>query len=72
MLVLFQQQRLPLLSSIAMLTEMLDYAGANNKLAAAKWLREHGAAWPTVFTQRRWTGAVLEWAVAEGFTPPTN
>jgi Ankyrin repeats (3 copies) len=60
-----------LLLSLSRLTFMLSYAGGHNKLAAAQWLREQGAQWPTAFTLP-WNGKVLEWARAEGCTTPTN
>jgi hypothetical protein len=58
--------------TIEVLTELLDYAGAYEQPAAAKWLREQGAAWPTVFKRYHWTGEVLAWAIAEGFKPPSR
>jgi Ankyrin repeats (many copies) len=58
----------------AFLTEMLQHAGRNNQLAAAKWLRERGAQWPDCLrlysTSRSWSGDVLAWARAEGCTAP--
>jgi hypothetical protein len=61
---------------------MLQYAGSNNQLATAQWLRAEGAAWPAMLrcvvnigTQHSiavWSGAVLEWARAEGCTAPTH
>jgi hypothetical protein len=72
-LVYLQQEILVgILTKSTMLTDLLDYAGAYEHLAAAKWLRQKGAAWPTVFKRRHCSGAVLQWAIAEGFTPPTN
>jgi hypothetical protein len=58
-----QQQGLP--TSAALLTDMLNYASSYNKLAAAKWLRQQGAEWPSTF-RCPWRGEVLEWARAEG------
>jgi hypothetical protein len=61
-----------------MLRDMLRAAGAHNKLAAAQWLRQRGAEWPTVLFGRRlydevpWSGDVLLWARAEGCTSPTE
>jgi hypothetical protein len=54
--------------STELLTDMLSCAGKWDKLAAAQWLRQQGAEWPDrVRTGRRkWTGAVLQWATAEG------
>eukprot|EP00953_Heterococcus_sp_UTEX-ZZ885_P002701 1976-Heterococcus_DN1.PRE.2 len=56
--------------STELLTDMLSCAGKWDKLAAAQWLRQQGAEWPDrVRTGRRkWTGAVLQWAIAEGCT----
>jgi hypothetical protein len=70
--VLAYLQQLGLLTSAAVLTDMLHMAAHNHKFAAAKWLREQGAAWPTAFEGRPWRGEVLAWAVAEGFVPPAN
>jgi hypothetical protein len=64
-----QQQRY---ASAPLLTDMLATAGAHSKLAAAKWLREQGAEWPVLSKRQSWDREVLEWAVAEGFTPPSN
>jgi hypothetical protein len=61
---------------------MLNAAGRNGKLAAAKWLRERGAQWPAVlhfvreFSGGRkkvyeWKHDTLKWARAEGCTSPT-
>jgi hypothetical protein len=44
---------------------MLNAAGANSKLAAAKWLRQQGAEWPAVIN---WCGCSLDWAGSEGCT----
>jgi hypothetical protein len=62
------------------LRDMLQIAGACNKLAAAKWLRAQGAEWPDVLSwQQRWSepalawsGDTLAWARAEGCTSPTQ
>jgi hypothetical protein len=54
----------------------LFLAGASDQLAAAQWLRAHGAAWHHVLRvvvegkRYQWEGAVLEWARAEGCTSP--
>jgi hypothetical protein len=69
--VLTYLQQQGLLTSRALLTDMLDTAAAvRNELAAAKWLREQGAEWPTSFLSYRhpWHSDVLEWARAEGCT----
>jgi hypothetical protein len=68
-LVCLQQQCL--LTSAAMLTAVLDFAGTFHQLAAAQWLREQGAEWPAAFLCP-WSGAVLAWARAEGCTTPIN
>jgi Ankyrin repeats (3 copies) len=55
---------------------MLLLAGANDHLAAAQWLRQQGAEWPTSlqtwFSGRKleWSGEVLAWARANGCTSP--
>jgi hypothetical protein len=65
-----QHQGLP--TSIALLTDMLDYAAYSIELAAAQWLREQGAEWPVRFKYGPWRGEVLAWARAEGCTTPTT
>eukprot|EP00953_Heterococcus_sp_UTEX-ZZ885_P038370 19688-Heterococcus_DN1.PRE.2 len=67
--VLVYLQQKGLLTSAAPLTNMLDYAGAKDRLAAMQWLREQGAEWPTAHRRHRWSGETLEWAIAAGFTP---
>jgi hypothetical protein len=56
------------------LTAMLNIAGCNHQLAAAKWLRQQGAAWPTVLCHnfKEWSGAALAWAREEGCTSLTD
>jgi hypothetical protein len=56
----------------AMLTEMLNSAGACNQLAAAQWLRHQGAEWPDQHSGygSRWSADVLAWATTEGYTAP--
>jgi hypothetical protein len=63
--VLTYVQQQGLLTSMRVLADMLDIAGQNNKLAAAKWLREQGAEWPTVFGWHTWSSEVIAWARAE-------
>jgi hypothetical protein len=64
-------QELRLLNCTETLAELLNDAAACNKLAAAKWLREQGAEWPTAPKWQQWSAEVLEWARAEGCpTPP--
>jgi Ankyrin repeats (many copies) len=70
MLVLLQQQGL--LATAAELTAALLCAGQYNMLAAAKWLREQGAEWPTLYNEQDWHGEAVEWAIAEGFVPPAH
>jgi hypothetical protein len=55
-----------------MLTEALNSAGASGSLAAAKWLRLHGAQWPSVleFEDQQWEDYMITWARAEGCTSP--
>jgi hypothetical protein len=56
------------------LTDMLNAAGAYNKLAAAKWLRQQEAEWPAKLDwfNTQWSGETLAWARAEGCTSPTE
>jgi hypothetical protein len=69
-----------MLTSDETLTSALNAAGACDQLAAAQWLRQHGAEWPTVLRERRvlspikapWSGDTLAWARAEGCTSPTS
>jgi hypothetical protein len=70
--VLTYLQQQGILTCTAALTDLLDLTGSSNKLAAAQWLREQGAGWPTTYDHHPWSGAVLEWAIGEGFIPPTN
>jgi hypothetical protein len=56
-----------------MLAQMLNVAGAHNKLAAAKWMRAQGAQWPTMLVWCTvWPSSAVEWARAEGCTSPTE
>jgi hypothetical protein len=59
----------------ALLTDMLNAAGANSKLAAAQWVRQQGAQWPPVLRSvmhtEPWSGESLAWARTEGCTSPT-
>jgi hypothetical protein len=64
---------------VELLTDALNCAGAFGQLAAAQWFRQHGAQWPAVLRHTahpgfstEWTGAVLDWARAEGCTSPTT
>jgi hypothetical protein len=61
-------------ASAAQLTEMLNAAGSNSKLPAAKWLRQQGAEWPAVLKHAFsvWKADVLQWARDEGCTSPTE
>jgi hypothetical protein len=70
--VLTYLQQQGMLTDAEMMTLLLDVAAHYNKLAAAMWLREQGAEWPTTFQYRPWSGEVLEWATAEGFIAPNN
>jgi hypothetical protein len=54
----------------AALTDMLNAAGACNKLAAAQWLRGEGAEWPPVLEQ--WHEQMIAWARSGGCTSPTE
>jgi hypothetical protein len=69
--VLTYLQKQGLLTNTALLTELLDDAAWDNKLAAAKWSRAQGAEWPTRFIKwRPWSHEVLQWAKAAGCTTP--
>jgi hypothetical protein len=75
MLAHLQQQGL--LTTAALLTDMLNAAARCNKpeLAAAQWLREQGAEWPVTITPSRsygWSDELLAWARAEGCTAPVS
>jgi hypothetical protein len=63
-----------LLSSTAQLTRLLRAAAASNSnLAAAQWLKQHGAEWPTKLVSangKAWPGESLAWARAQGCTSP--
>eukprot|EP00953_Heterococcus_sp_UTEX-ZZ885_P029689 15742-Heterococcus_DN1.PRE.1 len=67
-------QQIGLMSTPLVLTEMLNTAGAYNTLAAAQWLRQQGAEWPTVLSVHGtvWSGDTLAWARAEGCASPTS
>jgi hypothetical protein len=73
---LMQQQAVPQRDTA--LTAMLNWAGGEGNLAAAKHMRRHGAAWPAVLDGKNshtpWCGQVLEcqWARAESCTFPTE
>jgi hypothetical protein len=59
----------------AKLTEYLNYAGTNNKLESAKWLREKGAQWSDVLQDPDgdiWYDNMVAWARAEGCTAPVG
>jgi hypothetical protein len=52
------------------LQDMLYAAGACNKLAAAQWLRQQGAEWPTDLYE--WNEVCLAWARQQGCTAPVD
>jgi type II secretory pathway component PulJ len=57
----------------AELTELLHYAGINDQLASAKWLRQQGAQWPQVLCDdygNVWTEFMADWAESEGYVAP--
>jgi hypothetical protein len=61
----------------AELTDLLGYAGSNDELEKAKWLRENGAQWPDVLQDPDgvpWSDhmPVVAWARAEGCTAPAG
>jgi hypothetical protein len=55
------------LVSLARLTSALNYAGSQNKLAAAQLLKQQGAEWPAVLCCSGvcWSGESLAWARTE-------
>jgi hypothetical protein len=61
-----------------LLTEALNGAGASGRLQTAKWLRQHGAQWPSMLIYDRvdnvelWSGDALKWARTEGCTAPAG
>jgi hypothetical protein len=59
-------------ATAAQLTEMLNMAGAWNRLEAVQWLRQQGAEWPTVLSYNgyEWVHGTLQWARDEGCTSP--
>jgi hypothetical protein len=62
-----------LLGSTAQLTKLLRTAASNSNLAAAKWLRQQGAAWPAKLVNdngKAWPGESLAWARAQGCIVP--
>jgi hypothetical protein len=74
-----QQQQPGAEFTAALLTDMLNAAGACSALDACVWLRAQGAAWPLVLHDRfwkrclaPWTGAALAWARAEGCDSPVD
>jgi hypothetical protein len=66
-------QQQGLLATAAQLTAMLNIAAANNRLAAAQWLRQQGAQWPhrLKYNIKYWRGDTLVWARQQGCTAPT-
>jgi hypothetical protein len=65
----FQQGVLP---EGDLLCELLAAAGAHNNLAAAVWLRQHGADWPPALMHNvpamHWSRELVAWAQSEGCT----
>jgi hypothetical protein len=68
------------MADAALLTRMLNVAGANGHLAAAQWLHAQGAAWPAILyyesaednTREYWSGETLAWARQQGCDAPTE
>jgi hypothetical protein len=56
----------------AILTDLLNQAGALDNLSVAKWLRQQGAEWPQslVYNGKKWRIAMAEWAREQGCTSP--
>jgi hypothetical protein len=55
--------------------DTLSWACEYKQLAAAKWLKQHGAEWPAVLCDDYgdpWLDAVVAWARSEGCTSPTS
>jgi hypothetical protein len=67
-------QTLGWLASADVLVKALLVAGAYNRLAAAQWLRQQGAEWPTVlrYDDKSWSDELVAWAKVEGCTSPTQ
>jgi hypothetical protein len=63
-----------LLTTPAQFTDMLGAAAMYSHVAAAQWLRQHGAEWPDVLCDDYhdpWPDAAVAWARSEGCTSPT-
>jgi hypothetical protein len=60
----------PELCTPQLLTEVLQTAAASNQLAVCKWLREHGADWPSQlhWYDVMWSPDTVVWAHSEGCT----
>jgi hypothetical protein len=72
--VMLHLQQQGIASTHELLTYMMNVAGSYHELAAAQWLRQQGAEWPTLLSRngRVWSGEVLAWARAEGCTSPAE
>jgi hypothetical protein len=72
--VLVYLQSLGWLTSAVVLRTTLRIAGAFDQLAAAQWVRQQGAEWPSVlrYREKPWLAEVVAWARAEGCTAPTE
>jgi hypothetical protein len=50
------------------------FVNRSTALAGCKWLKQHGAEWPTVLqhnsTSTQWSDAAVKWARSEGCTAP--
>eukprot|EP00953_Heterococcus_sp_UTEX-ZZ885_P002106 1644-Heterococcus_DN1.PRE.5 len=72
--VLNYMHRFEPIASAAELTELLNTAGAFGHIAAAQWLRHHGARWPALLKHGAfpWTNEALQWARFEGCLSPNG
>jgi hypothetical protein len=55
--------------------DMLKWAASRSNLAAAQWLRQHGAAWPAVLCNEdgeEWPDDAVAWARSQGCTASTD
>jgi hypothetical protein len=67
------------LQDAELLRSLLKWAGSDNKLAVAVWVRQRGAAWPDQLHSNDrphgsgtpWPAEMVAWARAEGCTAPT-
>eukprot|EP00953_Heterococcus_sp_UTEX-ZZ885_P032499 16973-Heterococcus_DN1.PRE.3 len=66
--VLAYLQQQDMLTTTATSSRLLDVAACFDRLSAVKWFRAQGAQWPPIYGLGPWSGDVLAWARAEGYT----